>query len=45
MSLQTIGLGAVDRGTEGQFVAENIFPESCLPASEKSPTLPKDSSR
>jgi cyclopropane-fatty-acyl-phospholipid synthase len=31
MSLQTIGLGAVDRGVEGQFVAENIFPESDLP--------------
>ena len=31
MSLQTIGLGAVDRGIEGQFVAENIFPESDLP--------------
>jgi cyclopropane-fatty-acyl-phospholipid synthase len=31
MSLQTIGLGAVDRGTEGQFIAENIFPESDLP--------------
>ncbi|HKV55027.1 MAG TPA: cyclopropane-fatty-acyl-phospholipid synthase family protein [Candidatus Binataceae bacterium] len=31
MSLQTIGLGAVDRGTEGQFVSENIFPESDLP--------------
>jgi cyclopropane-fatty-acyl-phospholipid synthase len=31
MSVQTIGLGAVDRGTEGQFVAENIFPESDLP--------------
>ena len=26
-----IGLGAADRGTEGQFVAENIFPESDLP--------------
>ncbi len=31
MSLQTIGLGATDRGIEGQFVAENIFPESDLP--------------
>jgi cyclopropane-fatty-acyl-phospholipid synthase len=31
MSVQTIGLGAVDRGTEGHFVAENIFPESDLP--------------
>lgn len=31
MSLQTIGLGAIDRGTEGQFVSENIFPESDLP--------------
>ena len=31
MSLQTIGLGATDRGVEGQFVAENIFPESDLP--------------
>jgi cyclopropane-fatty-acyl-phospholipid synthase len=31
MSLQTIGLGTVDRGVEGQFVAENIFPESDLP--------------
>jgi cyclopropane-fatty-acyl-phospholipid synthase len=31
MSLQTIGLGAADRGTEGQFVSENIFPESDLP--------------
>ena len=31
MSLQTIGLGTVDRGIEGQFVAENIFPESDLP--------------
>jgi cyclopropane-fatty-acyl-phospholipid synthase len=31
MSLQTIGLGAVNRGTEGQFIAENIFPESDLP--------------
>jgi cyclopropane-fatty-acyl-phospholipid synthase len=31
MSLQTIGLGAADRGVEGQFVAENIFPESDLP--------------
>lgn len=31
MSLQTIGLGSVDRGVEGQFVAENIFPESDLP--------------
>ncbi len=31
MSVQTIGLGAGDRGTEGQFVAENIFPESDLP--------------
>lgn len=31
MSLQTIGLGSVDRGTDGQFVSENIFPESDLP--------------
>jgi cyclopropane-fatty-acyl-phospholipid synthase len=31
MSLQSIGLGAADRGVEGQFVAENIFPESDLP--------------
>jgi len=31
MSLQSIGLGATDRGVEGQFVAENIFPESDLP--------------
>ena len=31
MSIQSIGLGAVDRGVEGQFVAENIFPESDLP--------------
>jgi cyclopropane-fatty-acyl-phospholipid synthase len=31
MSLQSIGLGAVDRGVKGQFVAENIFPESDLP--------------
>ena len=31
MSLQTIGLGTADRGIEGQFVAENIFPESNLP--------------
>lgn len=31
MSLQTIGLGTVDRGVEGQFVAEKIFPESDLP--------------
>lgn len=31
MSLQTIGLGCVDRGVEGQFVAENIFPGSDLP--------------
>jgi cyclopropane-fatty-acyl-phospholipid synthase len=31
MSLQTIGLGTVDRGIEGQFIAENIFPESDLP--------------
>jgi cyclopropane-fatty-acyl-phospholipid synthase len=31
MSLQSIGLGTVDRGIEGQFVAENIFPESDLP--------------
>jgi len=31
MSLQSIGWGAADRGTEGQFVAENIFPESDLP--------------
>jgi len=31
MSLQSIGLGAADRGIEGQFVAENIFPESDLP--------------
>ncbi len=31
MSLQSIGLGTVDRGVEGQFVAENIFPESDLP--------------
>jgi cyclopropane-fatty-acyl-phospholipid synthase len=31
MSLQTIGLGSVDHGVEGQFVAENIFPESDLP--------------
>ena len=31
MSLQTIGLGTADRGVEGQFVAENIFPESDLP--------------
>jgi len=31
MSLQTIALGTVDRGVEGQFVAENIFPESDLP--------------
>jgi cyclopropane-fatty-acyl-phospholipid synthase len=28
MSLQSIGLGTADRGIEGQFVAENIFPES-----------------
>jgi cyclopropane-fatty-acyl-phospholipid synthase len=31
MSLQSIGLGAVGRGTERQFVAESIFPESDLP--------------
>src|SRR5580704_10875034 len=31
MSLQTIGLGAADRGTDGQFVSEEIFPESDLP--------------
>jgi cyclopropane-fatty-acyl-phospholipid synthase len=31
MSLQSIGLGAVDRGVDGQFVAEHIFPESDLP--------------
>jgi cyclopropane-fatty-acyl-phospholipid synthase len=31
MSLHSIGLGAADRGTEAQFVAENIFPESDLP--------------
>jgi hypothetical protein len=31
MSLQSIGLGAADGGVEGQFVAENIFPESDLP--------------
>ncbi|MHB8382917.1 MAG: class I SAM-dependent methyltransferase [Candidatus Binataceae bacterium] len=31
MSLQSIGLGAVNRGVEGQFVAEHIFPESDLP--------------
>ena len=31
MSLQSIGLGTVDRGVEGQFIAENIFPESDLP--------------
>ena len=31
MSLQNIGLGAVDRGVEGQFLAEHIFPESDLP--------------
>src|SRR5260370_21266188 len=31
MSLQTIGLGTVDRGIEGQFVAKNIFPENDLP--------------
>ncbi len=31
MSLQSIGLGAADRGIEGQFVAEHIFPESDLP--------------
>jgi cyclopropane-fatty-acyl-phospholipid synthase len=31
MSLQSIGLGAADRGIEGQFVAENIFSESDLP--------------
>jgi cyclopropane-fatty-acyl-phospholipid synthase len=31
MSLQTIALGTMDRGLEGQFVAENIFPESDLP--------------
>jgi cyclopropane-fatty-acyl-phospholipid synthase len=31
MSLQSIGLGAADRGVEGQFVAEDIFPESDLP--------------
>jgi cyclopropane-fatty-acyl-phospholipid synthase len=31
MSLQSIGLGAVDRGVKGQFVAEHIFPESDLP--------------
>jgi len=31
MSLPTIGLGTADRGIEGQFVAENIFPESDLP--------------
>ena len=31
MSLQSIGLGTTDRGVEGQFVAENIFPESDLP--------------
>ncbi|MGH7781462.1 MAG: class I SAM-dependent methyltransferase [Candidatus Binataceae bacterium] len=31
MSLQAIGLGAVDRGIRGQFVAEHIFPESDLP--------------
>jgi hypothetical protein len=30
-SLQSIGLGTVDRGIEGQFIAENIFPESDLP--------------
>jgi cyclopropane-fatty-acyl-phospholipid synthase len=30
-SLQTIGLGTIDRGIERQFVAENIFPESDLP--------------
>jgi cyclopropane-fatty-acyl-phospholipid synthase len=30
MSLQSIGLGAADRGVEEQFVAENIFPESDL---------------
>src|SRR5258708_17367573 len=30
MSLQTIGLGTADRGVEGQFVAENILPESDL---------------
>jgi cyclopropane-fatty-acyl-phospholipid synthase len=31
MSIQSIAIGAVDRGTEGQFVSENIFPESDLP--------------
>ena len=31
MSVQSIGLGTVDRGVEGQFIAENIFPESDLP--------------
>jgi len=31
MSLQSIGLGRVDRGVAGQFVAENIFSESDLP--------------
>jgi cyclopropane-fatty-acyl-phospholipid synthase len=31
MSIQTISLGAMSRGVEGQFVAENIFPESDLP--------------
>jgi cyclopropane-fatty-acyl-phospholipid synthase len=31
MSIQTIGLGATDRGVEGQFISEHIFPESDLP--------------
>jgi cyclopropane-fatty-acyl-phospholipid synthase len=31
MSIQSIGLGTMDRGVEGQFIAENIFPESDLP--------------
>ena len=31
MSLQSIGLAAADRETEGLFIAESIFPESDLP--------------
>jgi cyclopropane-fatty-acyl-phospholipid synthase len=31
MSLQTIGLGALDRGTRGQFVFERVFPETDIP--------------
>src|SRR6202021_1839802 len=41
MSLQTIALGTVDRGVEGQFVAENIFPESDLPRLGEIPAAPE----